>query len=323
MTEAPDVSIIIISYNRLELLQATILSLLQHVTATTTEIILVDNASEEPIVDAIRHQFPQVRILRNDCNLGFGCANNIGAQNARGKFLLFANSDLILRGNPLPAMIGKLCNNAEVGIVGCQLLNEDGTEQPSFFRFPNLWMRFLQLSGLKARLLRLFPRLRSQRISGSKSGFVSGAFFMIERDLFFEVGGFDEQFFMYVEDADLAYRVYRKGKGSFLLETSDIIHLGKNYEDEDSPFVYYHMNVGYLIFYANNYRRWRFVILVGMSLLVYAVRIAGSWWGANQDMKRNLFQKLFSTYLHTLTSGGYPSSAKQIDSDLTKVFVPR
>jgi GT2 family glycosyltransferase len=97
--------------------------------------------------------------------------------------------------------------NPQAGIVGCQLLNIDGSLQPSYFRFPSLSMRFLQLSGIKSILIKLFPSLRYDYHSPFKLDFVSGSFFMIKSELFLNVGGFDEGCFMYIEDADLGYKV--------------------------------------------------------------------------------------------------------------------
>ena len=300
MDRAPDVSIIIVGYNKLAILQTTVKSMAVHVTDPRCEIILVDNASQEPVAATIGRDFPSIRVIRNARNEGFGAANNLGAKHAKGKYLLFANNDLIVRGNPVPAMISMLQTSEGIGVVGCKLLNEDGSPQPTFFRFPSLPIRFMQMSGLKMAILSCLPRFRSQNVLGEGAGFVSGAFFLIEKELFHQVGGFDERFFMYLEDADLGYRLYCRGFKSVLIEGSAIIHLGRNYEDGANAFVYYRMNIGLLIFFMKNYHRWRFLALVYLSLFMYVIRFLATARGEMKAEMHQVYRKLLRVYWYSL-----------------------
>jgi GT2 family glycosyltransferase len=294
--EIVDVSVIIVSYNRLEVLRNTVAGILQYFTTPTIEILLVDNASPEPIVETIRKEFPQVQVIANKKNIGFGGGNNVGARQARGKFLLFANSDLILQGNPLPAMLKLFQENSQVGTVGCQLLNTDGSLQPSYFRFPGLTMRFLQISGLKIIINKMFPRLRFEYNLPFKLDFVSGAFFIIPSALFFEIGGFDERYFMYIEDADLGFQVKRKGRESLLLNTRDVIHIGQHYEVIGHPFVYFHMNIGQLKFYAKNYGRWKYIAFVMISMILFSWKLLLSLLKRNASMEQKQMRKILHLY---------------------------
>jgi GT2 family glycosyltransferase len=272
MIENPIVSIILVSYNHLEVLRNTLSGIVQKFTSPNIEIILVDNASLEPVVETVQKEFPQVQVFANRRNLGFGSGNNIGAKKAKGEYLLFANSDLILRGNPLLDMIQIFKNNSEIGIVGCQLWNEDGTQQPSFFRFPSLSLRFLQLFGLKDLLLRIFPKIRFKDYNNIQMDFVSGAFFMIRRSMFNKIKGYDERYFMYIEDADIGYRVACEGKRSVIYFSKDIIHLGANYEEVDNQFVLYHMNRGILLYFSKNYSYLKTFILSAMSIFSFMLK---------------------------------------------------
>jgi GT2 family glycosyltransferase len=296
MIQNPLVSIVIVSYNRLEVLRKTLLGLLHYFTEPMVEIILVDNASQEPIVETIRREFPQVQIIAHKKNIGFGGGNNVGAKQARGKFILFANSDLILQGNPLPAMLELFQANPRAGIVGCQLLNTDGSLQPSYFRFPSLTMRFIQISGLKTLINKMFPRLRFEYNSTFKLDFVSGAFFIIPYTLFFEIGGFDERYFMYIEDADLGFQVKRKGRESLLLNTRDVIHIGQHYEVIGHPFVYFHMNIGQLKFYAKNYGRWKYFAFVIISMVLFSWKLLLSLLKRNASMEQKQMREILHLY---------------------------
>ncbi|HLF20523.1 MAG TPA: glycosyltransferase family 2 protein [Bacteroidota bacterium] len=273
MPARPQVSVIIVSYNRLGVLRDSLRSMIQNLGGTSYEIILLDNASSEPVVKTIKKEFPSVRMVENPQNYGFGKANNIGAQHASREFLLFVNSDILLKANPVPEMVNYLKEHNDVGIVGCSLRNADGSLQPSFFRFPSLWLRFVQLTGLKAMMLALFPRLRFKSPSDTRSGFVSGAFLMIRADLFSSLGGFDERYFMYLEDADLGYQVKKRGLRSSLMETDSVVHLGRHYEESDNPFVMYNMNKGLLLFYEKHFAKWRLYCLAFLGYVGYSARL--------------------------------------------------
>lgn len=292
-----DVSVIIVTHNHAEQASAVIRCFLRY---PGSEIILVDNASSEAVVDTIAGSFQGITIVRNLTNLGFGAANNIGAKRARGRYLLFANADIFVDNNPLPGMMAMLQNSNDIGIVGVQLYNSDGSKQPSYFRFPSLWLRFLQLSGLKSAILSFQPSSRKESSPPPFKGFVSGAFFMIDRNLFLKVGGFDDAFFMYVEDADLGYRVYRAGMRSVILGKSNVVHFGKNYEDENNPFVFFHMNFGLLLFFQKNYPRWRSVALILLSIPFYGAKIAGLSLKATNSEIRSVYEKLLRIYVSSL-----------------------
>lgn len=300
MTGKLKVSIIVVSYNNLDLLRSTLVCLLKNVTGVSSEIILVDNASEEPIVETVQKEFPGVRIVTNDKNIGFGAGNNIAAKIARGEYLLFVNSDIILNGNPVLKMIEIFEKNPDVGIVGCQLLNIDGTLQPSIFRFPSVKMRFIQLSGLKTLILKIYPNIRFKHSEKSELDFVSGAFFMIKKVFFFDIQCFDERYFMYLEDADLGYQVKRRGKRSVLYQTRDVVHIGMNYEGMKNPVVLFHMNIGYLKFFSKNYNIWQYFILITMSLVLLSFRMIISLFFENRREQHRQIKRLLSLYYRAL-----------------------
>ncbi|RPI06714.1 MAG: glycosyltransferase family 2 protein [Ignavibacteriae bacterium] len=295
------VSIILVSYNRLDLLRDTISGVLKYFTGFPQEIILIDNDSNEPLVDTIKEEFPQLIVVANKRNVGFGAANNIGAQAAKGEYLLFINSDLIVSGNPVPEMIAMLQTNDTVGIVGCQLMNSDGSLQPSYFRFPSLMMRFLQLTGLKSAILKILPQVQYARYRAEALDFVSGAFFMIRRTLFHEINGFDEHYFMYIEDADLGYRVACRGKKSILHSSRDVVHLGANYEEDTNPFVVFHMNRGLLLFYKKNYSTPKYAALVLMSVAFYMIKIVAYSWKKDHPIQKKQYITLLRLYWRTFT----------------------
>lgn len=307
------VSIIIVSYNRLNTLRDVLDGIARFLDMETTEVIVVDNASQEPVASTVRTQYPAVRLLALSENVGFGRGCNAGAQVATGEFVLFVNSDVLFRGNPLPAMIESFLDNASVGMAGVTLLNADGTKQPSAFRFPSLWLRLLQLTGLKA-FLQLLLRSVGGRIPAAPD-FVSGAFCMMRRTFFEEIGGFDERYFMYVEDADLGYRVHRREKTAILIPTDAVIHLGQHYEVPEIPFVFYHMNVGLLLFYRLHYGTMLTLILSAMSVAIFSLRWSATLIIPGTVGRRALYASVVKLYADAFRGAGAAGSMRYEGKD--------
>ena len=272
MIENPVISIIILSFNKPAVLINTIKSIQNAVKSIPFELVIVDNASDDKNVDLINKHFPSVKLVLNIKNGGFANGCNLGAQNAIGKFLVFINSDILINEDPIPAMLDIFSSNQETGIVGCQLLNPDESLQPTNFRFPKLYLRFLQLSGLKRIILRMLPEIKSRKEVYYETDYVSGAFLMIERDMFFKIGCFDEKYFMYHEDADICFKVKKLGKKVILFNFRGVIHLAQNKENLNNDFVFFNMNLGQIIFYKNNYSPLKLKLLAIMSIIHFSCK---------------------------------------------------
>ena len=266
------VSIIIISYNKKSTLENALISIYEKIKETDFEIIIVDNASTENNVKMIRDEFRDVKIIENKTNKGFAYACNQGVNIANGGFLLFANSDIILQDNPIPKMLILFNKSPNIGIVGCQLLNADNTYQPSYYSKPSLIKRFIDLIGIKKQLL---PFLYNQRVHTEEYfevEIVKGTFMMITDSLFKELNGFDEKYFMYMEDVDLSFRCLKLGKRNLILNTTNVIHLGWHINSIKNPVAYLHGNYGLVRFYKKNMNWLKFNVLLMMSIPFYYLR---------------------------------------------------
>ena len=270
--ENPLFSIIIVSFNKPKVLIDTINSIQNAIKTVSFELVVVDNASSENNVILINKYFPSVNLVLNDKNGGFANGCNIGAKNSVGKFLIFINSDILINEDPIPEMLNIFYSDKVTGIVGCQLLNPDGSKQPSDFRFPNLFFRLIQLSGLKKFILKILPKVKSREEKHYETDYVSGAFLMIEKDIFFKIGCFDEKYFMYHEDADICYKVKALGKKVYLYNSSGVIHLAQNHEKLDNNFVFFNMNLGQVIFYKNNYSTSKLKLLSIISIIFFSIQ---------------------------------------------------
>lgn len=225
-----DLSIIIVNYNVKEFLQNLIHSLEKASTGLTKEIFIIDNASDDGSIEFIREKFPQVNLIVNSKNLGFGKANNSGLKEAAGKYLLMINPDTIVAEDTLEKMIGFFESNKEVGLAGCKILNPDGTLQLACRRsFPGPWVSFTKVTGLSSIFpkSKLFARYNLTYLDENQTyevDAISGSFMMMKREVYEKVGGFDEQFFMYGEDLDLCYRIQKSGYKVYYVHTTQIIH---------------------------------------------------------------------------------------------------
>ena len=298
--KTPLVSIVIVSFNNKDTLENTLNSIYEKIKETNFEVIVVDNASKEDNVNMIKAKFADVKLIENKTNKGFAHACNQGAKIAEGDYLLFANSDIILMGNPVQTMVKEIEAMENIGLLGLQLRNEDGSYQPSFYAFPSLIRRLIELIGLKNVLLKL-RREKSNTLSFPKEvDIVKGAFFMIRKQLFEKHKGFDDDYFMYVEDADLSYRIKKGGYQNYVIDTENIIHLGEHHEDVRSSFIFYFRNKGLILFYKKNFItiKYYLFLIVNIPFFIikkYFYRIIHN----NSELYRNyeLVRKLYCKYL--------------------------
>ncbi len=213
MTSGFDISVVILNWNTERLLRRCIASIKSSTkTGVDYEIIVVDNASEDGSRAMVTSEFPDVKLVTNKKNIGFGAGNNRGAALARGRYILFLNSDTEMHEDCLLKMMRYADEHLEVGIIGPKLLNTDGSLQYSCRHYPNLATGFFRNTPLG----RLFPANRHNsdylmsswdHATNRNVDWVSGAALMIRRETANEVGMFDEDYFMYCEDVDLCRRV--------------------------------------------------------------------------------------------------------------------
>jgi GT2 family glycosyltransferase len=218
----PDVSIIIVNYNNRTYLLQTMESLFQDLNASKYEMIIVDNASDDDSVGAVQRDFPGAKLVVLPENAGYAKANNRGVEKASGRYFLFLNNDT----NVPAGSIGKLLeikkNHPDFGIVAPLVCNPDGSLQLSWGKDLHLhtevFLKFIAEKWHKWQYKRKKGRM-SRNVE-----WVSGACFVIDRSLYNQVGGFDEKFFLYVEDADLGKRVRNLGHKIHLTSEVRIIH---------------------------------------------------------------------------------------------------
>jgi len=275
-----DVSVIVVNWNTLDLLEQCLRSVYETVEDLALEVIVVDNSSSDGSPEMVRECFPRVRLVENRENVGFGRANNQGMAMADGRYSLLLNSDAALRPGALAAMVSFLDEHPQAGMVGGKLLNPDGTFQASFMDFPTLWGEFLLLTTLH--LLLRSSHFPSHTPEGSQevreADWVSGACLMARREVVEQVGGFDEAYFMYSEEVDWCWRARQAGWRVYYVPQAEVVHWGgqsiRRVPLQKRAQVYR----GKWLFFHK--RRGRFYAALFRGLLVVTSLLKMGMWGA-------------------------------------------
>lgn len=240
-------AIIIVNWNTSELLKHCLDSITQNgIGDTPFEILVVDNGSSDDSCDMVRHFFPQICLIENQNNVGFAEANNQAARLISAEFLLLLNSDTVVQSGSTKAMISFLDSHTEAGIVGCQLLNEDGSEQGSFADFPTLTSALLGKDSRRHK--KLYDDTPAYEVDA-----VSGACLMVRKDAWEGVSGMDETYQWFVEEVDLCYRVKRMGWHVCWLPEARITHLLGQSRKLRSMHSYLNVHRSRLLFFRDHY----------------------------------------------------------------------
>lgn len=235
-----EVSIIIVNYNTKELLVDCIASIYKNTEGVNFEIIIVDNASIDGSQQLIKEKFPEVVLVESKENLGFGKANNLGAEFAKGDHLFLLNSDTILLNNAIFKFLDfyRKNSNLDIGCLGSMLVDEKGNFIHSAERFP--FKRKIIFNIINNYLSKLFkfpfkkyiPKFENK--SYLEVDYITGADLFLKKDLFFKAGKFDPIFFMYFEETDLQLQIEKLGLKRYLIKDPKIIHLeGASVAEED------------------------------------------------------------------------------------------
>lgn len=179
----------------------------------------------------VHSEFPWVKTIQSEINLGFGGANNRAYQGAKGRYIVLLNSDAFLEPDSLLLSFRKMEANPTVGLAGGQLIGRDGTLQPSARMFPSLLREFLTLSGLAYRFAHSKFFGQSDRTWAdpdveAEVDWVPGAYSIIRRDVLEKVGFFDPAFFLYYEEVDLCLRIQRAGYKIMYWPSIRVVHIG-------------------------------------------------------------------------------------------------
>lgn len=222
------VDIVIVNWNAGSLLRECVDSIIQHGEGLVNRIVVVDNGSADRSACSIEG-LPDVTVIRAGANLGFAKACNMGAAHGNCEFVLFLNPDARLLPGSLSPVIEFMqrAENAMVGICGVQLIGEDGLVARSCARFPSAGGFVARAAGLNRIATRFDHKVSDwDHATTRRVDQVMGAFFLVRRSVFEALQGFDERFFVYFEDLDLAYRARELGWSNVYFAQAQAFHVG-------------------------------------------------------------------------------------------------
>ncbi|GAB4495025.1 MAG: hypothetical protein OHK0052_01510 [Anaerolineales bacterium] len=282
-------SICIVSLNARDYLRACIHSIETHPPASPREIIVVDNGSTDGTREMLAAEFPQIQVIRNDENLGYTRPNNQAMRIAKGDILLL-NPDTLVHPGAFDTLLRFLEQHPQVGICGPKILNRDGTlQKPCRRGVSRPWAVFSYFSGLATLfpknplftgyLLTHLPEDEIAQVDG-----VSGACMLIRRAVYDQIGGFDERFFAYQEDADYCFQAQKAGWQVFYVPQAQVTHYGGMGGSRTQPYrsiiewhrsyyLYYRKNLAHEYFFVFNWFYYSLMLFkLVLSLLTNSLR---------------------------------------------------
>jgi GT2 family glycosyltransferase len=220
--------VVIVSYRCGPLLRRCLQSVREHAPARGVRVTVVDNASGDGTADVVRREFPEVKLIALDENVGFSAANNLVLRDSGAEYVLVLNPDTKLSAGTLETLLRLMDADSRIGIAGCRLVQEDGTFDHAARRsFPtpaSALGHFLRL-GRSDRAPAPLAAYRAPEVSEGPVDAVNGAFMLMRRAMLDEIGLFDEGYWMYMEDLDLCYRAAQAGWTTWYEPSVEAVHI--------------------------------------------------------------------------------------------------
>ncbi len=269
----PVFSIIIINYRQKELTQNCVSSVYAKISASTFEVIVINNSPEDDL-SRIEKEYENVKIIPNS-NRGFSQANNLGAKNAEGEYLLFLNADTLLNSDFTGKFLSGFADK-KFGAAGLKLYNQDGTFQLSNgldVNFSNEMKNKKSEVKFRKRNIAFIGQKEKELSEITESDWVTGAAMIIRKKIFELCGGFDERFFLYYEDADLCKRMKDAGYKNYFYPFSDIVHLkGENAGVDFTTMNYFNSKRSQILYYKKHNGIIQNILLHSYLFLKFSVK---------------------------------------------------
>ncbi len=229
-----DVSIILVSYNTKDLTINCLKSVYEKTKELDFEIIVVDNNSQDGSVEMLEEEFPNIKLIKNKENKGFGSANNIAIKQAEGKYIFLLNTDTILDNNAIKIFFDFMEKeeNQNAGACGGNLYDENSNRIHSSGKLPSIKRIAFTSIGLNLIFKNFYKKTfctddAKEVNKVTKTGFITGADLFLRKSVIDKTGSFDEDFFMYYEDSELQYRIQKSGYLIYIVPNARIYHLTK------------------------------------------------------------------------------------------------
>lgn len=300
-----DLSIIIVNWNTKSLLLQCLESIDQTCKRVATEIFVVDNGSTDGSGEAVRERFPKVTLIQNQKNVGFAMANNQALRLSRGNYLLLLNPDTKMKDGAIERLLSFMESSSEAGVVGAQLLNDDGSRQNSIANFPSLATELFNKSLLRWLFPKQFPGKERDYSNPVEVDSVIGACMMVRREAMDQVGLLDEEYFLFLEETDWCYRMKKAGWKVYHIPGAEIYHSqGKSAEQDKKRAKVEYYRSRYHFFKKNRGSLQEFVLLIGLmirlcvEMILMSLGCVLTFWSIEEwKEKLSLYIYLFGWHL--------------------------
>lgn len=271
-----DLSIIVVNYNGGKVIIDCLSSVLKETTRVDYELIIADNNSTDGSVGAIKELFPDVLLIENKENFGFAKANNCAIKESSGKYVLLLNPDTVILSGAIDKLFEFIESKPDAGAACGKAYNVDGTIQHTIGRFPSITNQIGSAISIHKFLpnARLFQeRIRSDRYYQHEHpvDWGLGAFLMIRREALDQIGLLDERFFMYAEERDYCYRLWKAGWKVYFSPEAEIIHIGQS---KVIPALFAELKNSRMMFISKHYRGIKRGAIWSINVVDLAFRMA-------------------------------------------------
>jgi hypothetical protein len=307
-----DLTVVIVNWNVRDLLRRCLQSIeaeaSQAVGGFALEIVVVDNASTDGSVEMVRAEFPHVRLIANDKNRGFTVANNQGLALGQGRYLLLLNPDTEVTGGALATMVRSMDGHPEIGALGPQLRYPDGSLQSSRRRFPTFATALVESTVVQEwwgdnRVLRRYYMADTPDDAIQSVDWLVGACLLVRRQAYEQVGGLDEDFFMYSEEMDWCRRIKDAGWLVVYLPTATVVHHEGRSSEQVIPARHIHFQSSKVRYFRKHHGSFQAEVLRWFLLSTYVYQLGreGLKWLVGH--KRPLRAERVRAYRQVLRSG--------------------
>ncbi len=269
-------SVIILNYNVRYFLEQCVLSVQEAIDTLEAEIIVIDNNSTDESCLMMQQRFPTVKLIQNKENFGFPKGNNIGVSEAQGKYICILNPDTVVAEDTFIKILAFAEKQTNLGILGCKLIDGTGSFLPESKRgIPTPWVAFTKVFGLYKVFpkWKLFNQYYAQHVNENETGKVEilvGAFMFMQRDLYRELEGFDEDCFMYADDIDLSYRALQKQKSNYYFHETTVLHYKGESTIKDEKYMN-RFQEAMNFFYQKHFKKsWFFTFFIKTGIVVFS-----------------------------------------------------
>ena len=260
-----DLSIIIVNWNTKEYLLRCLKSVFQSDKSNSSEVIVVDNGSQDGSPGEANRLFPKIRVIANGENLGFARATNQGISQSSGRYILLLNPDTEAKEKAIGRLVSFMESHLDAGIAGGQLLNADGSKQNSIANFPSLATELLNKSLLRRLFPKRFPGKERHYSGPIEVDSVIGACLIARREAVERVGTLDEGYFLFFEETDWCFRMKKAGWKVYHVPEAEVIHYqGKGAETRKREAKAEYYQSRYRFFRKNRGQLQWFFLLIGL-----------------------------------------------------------